>query len=608
MKRLEPMAILVRGTQLLLLILALFIVVWLMPDNGKKDSKEVTTLESDENGSNVSDDENLPGETEMSDESDEPDDSKDSLSEEKDENIGKNEKKRKGKSKPKSAQNGEVETKEEASYEPPVIWLATDLHYQSPKMTDFQTALGKFTATYDGIVVPYLDEITDAFLEEVIVSHPSALLLSGDLSQNGEKVNHEELAKKLEKVQTEGIPVLVIPGNHDINHPWSASYFDDNVIAADPTSSEEFYQIYHQFGYDQASSRASDSLSYVYRLDEKYWLMMLDSCICEPVHETGGKLSDETVVWMKTQLEEAKKQGVTVIPVSHHNLMDESTLYPEECTIENSKEVTALLEEYGVPVYLSGHLHLQRIKKDTSNRNIYGKYGIHEIVTSPLPMSPCQYSVLNWQEDGSLSYHTKKVDVSAWAKRYGEEDENLLNFEEYSKQFMIDVISSQTFKALHSAPKETKEKMAKLYADLNSDYCSGIKIDVAKVKKSDEYKNWLRYSDNDFWVARLKEILNDAVTNNTALELRAGVDFPRPDEISEITDDIDETRETSKGADSPAKEIEAKAIKEAQAETGAETATETGVSEAAETGTAEAAEAGVAEAAGVVTETAALSD
>ena len=122
-----------------------------------------------------------------------------------------------------------------------------------------------------------------------------------------------------------------------------------------------------------------------------------------------------------------EKQGVTVIPVSHHNLLDESTLYPEECTIENTKEVTALLETYGVPVYLSGHLHLQRIKKHTSNLNTPGGYGIREIVTSPLPMAPCQYSILNWQTDGSLSYHTKKVDIAGWAQRYGEEDENLLN-------------------------------------------------------------------------------------------------------------------------------------------------------------------------------------
>ena len=93
----------------------------------------------------------------------------------------------KRKKKPQKAQ-------EETVYMPPTIWLATDLHYQSPQMTDFQSAFDTYTMGNDGTIVPYLDEITEAFLEEVRTAHPSALVLSGDLSQNGEKANHEALA------------------------------------------------------------------------------------------------------------------------------------------------------------------------------------------------------------------------------------------------------------------------------------------------------------------------------------------------------------------------------------------------------------------------------
>lgn len=553
MKRLGQMSMLVRGAQLLLLILALFLVVWLVPDEGKRQPQGVET-ENEENHS-------------PQDAGADSDDMDTGTLQEESEKESQEEERLEGGAKRRNPRNkekrGTQEAPVESVYTPPTIWLATDLHYQSPQMTDFQSAFDTYTMGNDGTIVPYLDEITEAFLEEVRTKHPSALLLSGDLSQNGEKANHEALAKKLERVQAAGIPVLVIPGNHDINHPWAATYFDDQVSPAEGTSSEEFYQIYRKFGYDQAASRASDSLSYVYHLDEKYWLMMLDSCMCEPVHETGGKLSEETVAWMKTQLEEAKKQGVTVIPVSHHNLLDESTLYPEECTIENTKEVTALLEEYGVPVYLSGHLHLQRIKKHVSNLKTPGGYGIREIVTSPLSMSPCQYSILDWQEDGSLSYHTKKVDIAGWAQRYGEEDENLLNFDAYADQFLVDVISEQAFKALQSASKDIKEEMAKLYADMNRDYCSGTKIDVSKVKKSEAYQYWIRYSGNDFWLARLQAILHDARTNNTALELKAGVDFPLPGTTLEVSEDAEKA-----GADagSPAQEIQQKK----QAASGAE--------------------------------------
>lgn len=567
MKQLRRMSILVWGLQLLLLVLALFLVVWLVPDTGGKPSQEMQSSETeadegsnmsenDENGMDTNEDRDLrsDGNTDQEDM-----DSRSGLGKV-DEDTSERASsvkgsKRRNRRKPSGEKEVQAKIGENTAYIPPTIWLATDLHYQSPHMTDFQAAFDTYTMGNDGTIVPYLDEITDAFLEEVRAERPSALILSGDLSQNGEKANHQALAGKLERVQEAGIPVLVIPGNHDINHPWAATYFEDQVSPAEGTSSEEFYQIYRQFGYDQAASRASDSLSYVYHLDEKYWLMMLDSCMCEPVHETGGKLSAGTVAWMKTQLEEAKKQGVTVIPVSHHNLLDESTLYPEECTIENSKEVTALLEEYGVPVYLSGHMHLQRIKKHTSALTAPGGYGIHEIVTSPLTMWPCQYSVLDWQEDGGLSYHTEKVDVAGWAQRYGEEDENLLDFENYSYHFMEDIISDQTFRGLASASKEIKEEMAKLYADANRDYCSGTKIDVSKVKKSEAYQYWIRYSGNDFWLARLQAILHDARTNNTALELKAGVDFPLPGETIERSESGEDA-----GADagSPAEEIQKK--------------------------------------------------
>ncbi|WP_287895530.1 hypothetical protein [Clostridium sp.] len=33
---------------------------------------------------------------------------------------------------------------------PPTIWLATDLHYQSPQMTDFQSAFDTYTMGNDG--------------------------------------------------------------------------------------------------------------------------------------------------------------------------------------------------------------------------------------------------------------------------------------------------------------------------------------------------------------------------------------------------------------------------------------------------------------------------
>lgn len=146
-------------------------------------------------------------------------------------------------------------------------------------------------------------------MDQVIAEKPTALVLSGDITMNGEKINHKELAEKLHKVQDAGIPVLIIPGNHDINNPNAAVYFGDEKTSTDSVTPEEFYDIYHMYGYDQAISRDSASLSYVYQLDERNRLLMLDSCQYEPKNLVEGRIKAETLVWMDEQLKKAQEDG-----------------------------------------------------------------------------------------------------------------------------------------------------------------------------------------------------------------------------------------------------------------------------------------------------------
>ena len=57
MKQLRQMSILVRGTQLLLLVLALFLVVWLVPDAGKKHASGTEASEAETDGGDVAENE-----------------------------------------------------------------------------------------------------------------------------------------------------------------------------------------------------------------------------------------------------------------------------------------------------------------------------------------------------------------------------------------------------------------------------------------------------------------------------------------------------------------------------------------------------------------------
>lgn len=428
------------------------------------------------------------------------------------------------KEKPRGAgdktEEAETETETEAEvYRPPTIVTLSDTHYFSPEMTDYGGAFEEMVKKDDGKVVPYLPQLLDALTEEMAELKPDAVVLSGDLTFNGERAGHEALAEKLRAMADAGIRVLVIPGNHDINNPHAASYFGAEREAAEGIDAEDFLEIYHEFGYDQALSRDETSLSYIYGLDERNWLMMLDSAQYDPINLVGGRLRGGTLSWMEEQLASAKEQGITVIPIAHHNLLKESILYPTDCTLENSAEVTALLERYRVPLYISGHLHLQRTKKyKPEPGEPQEAYHISEIVADSFAIPPCQYGILSWGEDGSLNYQTRETDVKGYAQRHGLTDGNLLNFDEYGMDFLVETVSRQIYQKMSALPEEHMQKMAGLYGWLNRAYCAGTPIDAKEVRTDEAYRLWERNLPDSRMFEEIDAILRDTGEDHNAWE------------------------------------------------------------------------------------------
>ena len=95
----------------------------------------------------------------------------------------------------------------------------------------------------------------DAFLDDMKEEDPDLLILSGDLTLDGEKASHEELAELLEGLSEAGIEVAVIPGNHDINNPDARRYTADGTEKVESITADEFRDIYADFGYVAADSR-----------------------------------------------------------------------------------------------------------------------------------------------------------------------------------------------------------------------------------------------------------------------------------------------------------------------------------------------------------------
>lgn len=400
------------------------------------------------------------------------------------------------------------------------ILFASDIHYVSSGLMDYGKAFHELVDNGDGKVVRYMPQIWQAFTEEVIAARPDALVLSGDLTMNGEKINHQELASKLADIEASGIPVLVIPGNHDVNNPYSTQYIGDYQTPVETVTPEEFCQIYGAYGYDEAVSHAPDSLSYLYILNETTWMLMLDSCIYEPDNEVDGEIKEGTMEWIEQCLKDAYAQGITVIPVAHHNLQELSRVYVEECVIRNYKEVTRLLEKYLTPVFFSGHLHVQYIHKHMKGPGMpENHYGITEMVSNSLIIPPCQYGALALHENGTMSYHTRNTDISGWAAKHGENNPDLLEFPIFSGQYVRSVIRNQIYKEINYLPEEIKAGMVEFYADLYGDYYAGKTIVYSDRIAEYGYQMWERFRSETVQFRQIEGMLKDSMANNNHAEI-----------------------------------------------------------------------------------------
>ena len=146
-------------------------------------------------------------------------------------------------------------------------------------------------------------------------------------------------------------------------------------------------------------------------------------------------------------------------------------------------------------------------------------YGIQEIITDALSIPPCQYGLLSWEEDGSLEYETKFVDVSAWARKNQIDDANLLDFEDWSFRYLKKLISDQIRGVIKNLGDDVESSMASVYAAVYMDYYAGRKIDVKGVKASEGYRWWERNLPDSYLMRELNSMLADSDRDNNYLLL-----------------------------------------------------------------------------------------
>ena len=376
--------------------------------------------------------------------------------------------------------------------------IASDLHYIAPELTDGGPGYQQILKNGDSKFMPYVEEITDAFLDEVLADPPDVVLLTGDLTFNGAEISHRRLAGKLQRLEDAGIPVLVLPGNHDVYNENAALYRGGSFERVPFADSESFAGIYRDFGPGEALSADSDSLSYVWQLNEQVWIMMLDE---NTAHDFCG-LSDRSFQWIEAQLQKAREEGRFVLVAGHQNVFQHS-IFRGGYVIQEAQRLQELLRRYGVPLCLSGHLHTQHVLSED---------GLTEIATSALCSYPCQYAVLT-AEDGRLRYGTRRLDLAAWAERNGRPDAVFQDFAGAAGTYMDAHFTPAGMAPLVDDPVLWAEMLAYLQA-LNRAYFSGDLREIAALDPDGRLAGlWAEENGMTAWY--LRSVLDEEGNDHT---------------------------------------------------------------------------------------------
>ena len=267
------------------------------------------------------------------------------------------------------------------------IVIISDVHLLSPELITPGSAIDRADAG-ETKMMAMSDDIMTAITDSIIKMEPTVVLLTGDLTNNGERLSHERMAQHLARMKQQGIQPLVIPGNHDCNNPYARSYDGDRTVPAATVTREEFAQIYRDFGYGKTSVRDTASLSYCCEPFKGVVIIGIDSNMDEQntltcrgdsvdTYHNGGRIKPETLQWVIDRASEARKQGKLVIAMMHHHLVphfDQEERLLANYIIKRHDEKARQLLEAGIHTIFTGHLHV------TDAATAYNSEGTDSIV------------------------------------------------------------------------------------------------------------------------------------------------------------------------------------------------------------------------------------
>jgi predicted MPP superfamily phosphohydrolase len=335
------------------------------------------------------------------------------------------------------------------------IAVLSDLHYMDPSLLKADGSAFQMYLMQDPKLLAESGAILQEIIHKLLAEKPDLVLISGDLTKDGELISHKSLIKQLQTLVSNHIKVLVIPGNHDINNPDAKLFDGDNTYSVPTITPENFRSLYADFGYKTAITKDPWSLSYVSEPFKGLRILAIDDNEYynnTPVYcVVAGNIKDATMQWAKKQLADARAKGKTVIGMMHHGIVEhftgEAAIFPDYL-VDNWGTRADEFMKAGLKVMFTGHFHAN----DASQRNL-GNLSLVDIETGSPVIYASPYRIINFVNN-KLYIKTKHIEHINYPGLNG------VPFPDFEKAFSLNGFEIQAKYMLMSPPYNVPEDVA----------------------------------------------------------------------------------------------------------------------------------------------------
>lgn len=292
--------------------------------------------------------------------------------------------------------------------------VISDIHVMAPELLKQDGEAFQNYVAHDRKLLKEGPEILDSAIVKIQEAKPQVVLVTGDLTKDGEKVSHLQVAQQyLKKLKDSGCKVYVIPGNHDVNNPHAVYFLGDTVQRTTTVSATEFAEIYKDYGYGEAIARDDNSLSYVVQLTPYTRLLAIDACEYEDndytknTCVTAGRIKPETMDFIREQVKEADSKGQKMLVMMHHGLVQHwkwQDKVMSEYLIDEWEKYSKEFGKLGLNVVFTGHFHSQDISSKGKGDNV-----VYDIETGSTVSYPQPFRIIDFTDKG-MKITTRHID------------------------------------------------------------------------------------------------------------------------------------------------------------------------------------------------------